>query len=544
MLVTIAQLRLLLIQPTEVLENRAPLLGRESRQLVPRRVPDFRTRTGRAGQQCRGNVDAVGSGGRTARPLFLLVRLLALGTAAGVEQLAIQPLLALDRAAVEPARFELAGELPGFLRQRTGGTGIAARLQPFELLGERALATGELAQALHHGVAARSHHGQQALRVAIHPLLLLRHAGELFQRLLESRTRLRAGNPLRGAHQRVRRRVECVERLLGERGGAGGIGIALLELLARQFHLILRVAEGGLELWRDERVTTGCRADLLFDRVCAFLDGGLPGARRGNRFGVGVLRVLFGPFRLAALQIFSVFGERRELTLERRALEQLFAALELPAQLLLHFGEPLQRLPGCLRIEPRQRLLQLAQPLLELRCEGALQQFLHFAQPILARAVIQAGRLGGTRDFLHRLRQLLDALRHRGLITRDLLGALRGLERHGTLLAAAVRPSGRAAVGIPVPFLGKIARPVAQLALGGGDRLRRTRHCLGGGPRLRPQLLHAGKPQRDLGTAAHMRRWGVVERLDVEPQRIARQEAAVLGVEPSLHDRAITNAGD
>ena len=114
----------------------------------------------------------------------------------------------------------------------------------------------------------------------------MRHAGELFQRLLESRTRLRAGNPLRGAHQRVRRRVECVERLLGERGGAGGIGIALLELLARQFHLILRVAEGGLELWRDERVTTGCRADLLFDRVCAFLDGGLPGARRGTRFAV------------------------------------------------------------------------------------------------------------------------------------------------------------------------------------------------------------------------------------------------------------------
>ena len=96
-------------------------------------------------------------------------------------------------------------------------------------------------------------------------------------------------------------------------------------------------------------------------------------ALRGNRRGVGVLRVLFGPFRLAALQIFSVFGERRELTLERRALEQLLAALELAAQLLLRFGETLQRLPRCFRIETRERLLQLAQPLLELRREGALQ---------------------------------------------------------------------------------------------------------------------------------------------------------------------------
>ena len=257
-------------------------------------------------------------------------------------------------------------------------------------------------------------------------------------------------------------------------------------------------------------------------------------------------RVLLRPFGLAALQILGVLGERRELTLDRRTLEQLLAPLELAAQLLLRFGQTLQRLPCGFRIETRERLLQLAQPLLELRREGALQQLLHFAQPILERAVIQAGRLRGTRDLLYGLRQLLDALRHRSLIARDLFGALRRLERHRALLLLVAPPRAHSCppVGITVPFLGKIPRSIAQLSLGGGDRLGRARHCLCGGPRLCTELFHAGKPQRDLGAAPDVRRWGVVERFDVEPQRIAGQEAAVLGVEPPLHDRAITHAGD
>ena len=73
----------------------------------------------------------------------------------------------------------------------------------------------------------------------------------------------------------MRGRVERVERLLGEWGGDGGVGIALLELLACLLHLILRVAERGLDLRRDERVTTGRGSDLLLDRVGAFFDGRL-----------------------------------------------------------------------------------------------------------------------------------------------------------------------------------------------------------------------------------------------------------------------------
>ena len=43
-------------------------------------------------------------------------------------------------------------------------------------VSELALAAGELPQALHHRTAPRPHHRQESLRVAVHSLLLLRHA--------------------------------------------------------------------------------------------------------------------------------------------------------------------------------------------------------------------------------------------------------------------------------------------------------------------------------------------------------------------------------
>src|SRR5437870_2642963 len=142
-----SRLLLRLIQPAEVLEHHAPLLGRETGQLVPRGVADFRTGAGRSGGERGRNVDAVTRSG-AAGALLLVIRLVAGETTAGIEQL---------------------------------------------------------------------------------------------ERLLEAGSRLRAGDSLRRPHQRVRGRVERIERLLRERRGVGGIGIALLELLARLFHLVLRV---------------------------------------------------------------------------------------------------------------------------------------------------------------------------------------------------------------------------------------------------------------------------------------------------------------
>src|SRR5258706_5690039 len=221
-----ASLMLLLIEPAEVLEHHAPLLGRETGQLVPGGVADFRTRAGRAREEHAGNVDTV-TRRRTTGTLLLLIGLLSRQTAARVEQLAIKALLPLDRAAVEPPRFQLPGELAGFLSEGTSRTGIAARLQPLELFGQLALAAGKLTQPLHHRVAARAHHREHPLRVAVHALLLLRHAGELLEGFLEAGPRLRPGDALGGPHERVRGCIEGVECLLGEGRGGRGTWVAL-----------------------------------------------------------------------------------------------------------------------------------------------------------------------------------------------------------------------------------------------------------------------------------------------------------------------------
>src|SRR5256885_6814706 len=156
MAATAAPLLLRLIQAAEVLEHHAPLLGREPGQLVPRGVADFRTRAGRAREERAWNVDTV-TRRRTTGTLLLLIGLVSRQTAARVEQLAIETLLPFDRAAVEPPRFQLPGELAGFLGEGASSTGIAARLQPLELFGQLALAAGKLTQPLHHRVAARAH---------------------------------------------------------------------------------------------------------------------------------------------------------------------------------------------------------------------------------------------------------------------------------------------------------------------------------------------------------------------------------------------------
>src|SRR5882762_2888729 len=285
MAATAADLLLRLIQAAEVLEHHAPLLGRETGELVPRRIADFWPRAGRPGEERSRNMDTVTDRG-AAGTVLLLIRLVTGEAAARVEQLAVEALLSRDSSGVEPSRLELPRELARFLCQRARGAGIASGLQAFQLLGELPLAVGELPQPLHHRVAAHPHHRQQSLGVAVHALLLLRHAGELLDRLLEAGSRLRPGNALGGPHECVRRRVERIERRLREWRGGGRIGIALLELFARLLHLVLRVPQRGLELRRDQRVPSGGGADLLLDRVRPFFDGGLARARRRARFAV------------------------------------------------------------------------------------------------------------------------------------------------------------------------------------------------------------------------------------------------------------------
>src|ERR1044072_1179291 len=101
-----ATLMLRFIQPAEILEHHAALLGRETGQLVPGGIADFRSRAGRAGAQRGRNVDAVADRGAT-RAILVLVRLVAGEAATRGQQLPVQGILPLDRPPVAPRRPRL-----------------------------------------------------------------------------------------------------------------------------------------------------------------------------------------------------------------------------------------------------------------------------------------------------------------------------------------------------------------------------------------------------------------------------------------------------
>src|SRR5437870_9658858 len=179
------------IQSPEVLEHEPPLLGREPHELFPPGVAELRSRAGGARLQHRGNVHAVAGRGATHALLFF-VGLFALEGAARVQQPAVQPLLALNRLFIEASRLELARQLARFLRERRGRGTRPLRLETLELLGEGTLAGGEGAQLREHRLPARTDQRQQALRLAVHALLIARQPRQLLHRLGEAAPRLRA----------------------------------------------------------------------------------------------------------------------------------------------------------------------------------------------------------------------------------------------------------------------------------------------------------------------------------------------------------------
>src|SRR6267378_3721727 len=481
-----AQLRVRRIEPAEILEHQATLLGGETLELFPRGVAEPRARTRRPGLQDVGDMHAVPDRG-AAHALLGLIGLVVRKRTAGVEQAAVQALLALDGLLIEAPGVELARELLRLLCERTGGDARTAGLEPLELLREGALAGGEGAELLQHGLAARAHQREQALGQTVQPLLIARQARQLPPRFGDPASRLPARYRAAAAGQRQRGGVERVDRVVGEGGRLGGVGVGFLELGARRRHLPLRIAQRGVQLRRHQRVLPGRLADLARHRVGALFHRRLPrpgaGARlaapqrlshallplrergrlrkraverreglaaplprqrvalpaqrlghprelplglgprrrrggrptlvrglrralhrrsrsarrllrRGERgagsraqvrgdpvdaarqrvraIGERALarsaravrprRVLAIPLRLAPLQVLGVGRERRERALDGGPAEQLLAALELGLELLLCLGQPLERAARRLRVEPRQCVLQLAQP--------------------------------------------------------------------------------------------------------------------------------------------------------------------------------------
>src|SRR3989475_12261802 len=268
------------IDQPEVLEHEAALLGREAGQLVPGRVAELRASARGPWRGHARRLAAVADGGAAA-PVFLLVRLGAREGAARVEQPAAQPARALDRLAVESASLELAGQLARLLGEGPGGGARARRLQALELLGQRALAGRQRAQLLEHRLTAQAHQRQQSLRLSVQPALRLGEARELLHRLGEPGARARARDLATAPRQRQRRGVQGVDRLARERGGGRGVGLSLLQLLARRRHLALREAERALQLRRDERVSAGGLADVTLHHCRPLLDRRLARPRGG-----------------------------------------------------------------------------------------------------------------------------------------------------------------------------------------------------------------------------------------------------------------------
>src|SRR6266478_6350627 len=336
------------IQSPEILEHETALLGGETLQLLPRGITKPRARARRPGFQDVGDVHAVARRG-AADALLGLVGLVVRERAAGVEQPAVQALLALDGLLVEAPGLELTRQLFRLLRERTGGGARTARLEPLELLRERALPRGERLESLQHRLATQAHHREQALGQAVQPLLIARQARQLLDRFGEPAARLAARDLTAAAGQRQRGGVERVYRVLSEHAGLGGVGIGLLELGARGRHLTLRVAQRGVELGRNERVLPGRLADLAGHRVGSLLYRRLPRPGGGARFAAAQ--------RLGhALLPFGERGRLGERPVERR--ERLPAPLlrQRVALTAQRFGHTLELLLGfCSRLRGSRR---------------------------------------------------------------------------------------------------------------------------------------------------------------------------------------------
>src|SRR6266513_1126398 len=424
------------IQYPEILEHQAPLFGGEALQLLPRGVAEPRARTRRAGLEDVGNVNAVPARG-AADALLGLVGLVVRERAAGVEQSAVQALLALDGLLVEAPGLELACELLCLLRERTGGGARTSGLEPFELLREGALAGGEGAELLQHGFAAHAHQREQALGLTVQPLLIARQPRQLLHRFGEPAPRLPARHLAATAGQCECGGVERVDRFVGEGSRLGSVGIGFLELRACRRHLPLRIAQCRVERRRHERVLSGRLTDLARHRVGPLLHCRLP------RSGGGA--PLAAPQRLGhTLLPLGERGRFRQRPVERR--ERLAAPL------------------------PRQRVALTAQRL------GHARHLLLGLRPGLGR--------GRRPTFARRLRR---ALHRRSRIADRLLR--RGERGAGT--GAEVR-------GYPVDAARQRVRAVGQRALACGARAVRPWCILAIPLRLAPpQVLGVGRERRE-----------------------------------------------
>jgi hypothetical protein len=207
--------------------------------------------------------------------------------------------------------------------------------------------------------------------------------------------------------------------------------LSLLRRLRRLLHLLCGLL-GGFRGLRHRFGALGLHAlhvlrhllQRLRQRVGA---GGELLLLRGGARAVGA-RDLLVPALLLLRQLARLLREVVQVAFHCGALEQLFAAFERLAELLLPLGEVLQRVLRALGVEVLQRVPQLLQLLAQFGRERALQLLAHLGHARLKRRVGDAGGLRRPLELGKRLLRLLGLLHELLLALRDGLGLLRLLE--------------------------------------------------------------------------------------------------------------------
>src|SRR5436190_304701 len=413
------------VDAREVVEDRAPLVGRKPAHLLPRRRLELDRRL---------RVDGTGWRERLVplrRRRFALAGIVAfvlLERAPRVEQTAEELLLPRERAGVETTIVERIGQLPRLaceLRGAVAPCGVAGLL---ELIGDVPLLPRELPrQRLSRPGARAAGHRQHPLRLRVELTLLLRHLLHLLEHLADAGRALRAVRAFAVAGQCRRRLGERARGLAQRARLLRRLTVVLADALRRLRDLRLRLRHGALRARREERALARRALDPLARLVDPLLDRAL---RRS-----AILALPARPRLLLQRALLM-----RELHHLLHCLIQLGGQLLLPI-VHLRLARVLHRLRGLLHL--RRGVTGLALALLAGLLAGAL-------------ALSFLARLHRARRATHPLSRLLRVL----LRLAGLRRARRGVVLRETLLQLLHR------IAQPLRTLGQLRRFLRALALG------------------------------------------------------------------------------
>jgi hypothetical protein len=196
-----------------------------------------------------------------------------------IEHAAEKPFLTLHHLPIEPPGLKATGKFLRFVRHLTCAGYVALAAELFQLLGQRALAGGELLQLLSDRTPSR--HRQEPDTLTSQTTLLLRQLRHALECFGQTRTRLRPRHLISGAEQLVSRGVELIHRTTGLLRRLPDIGGGGRDGFSGPAHLELGSTKSRCDLGRDQRILAAGLLHLFQNFLDPFLDSSLlcPGRR-------------------------------------------------------------------------------------------------------------------------------------------------------------------------------------------------------------------------------------------------------------------------